>query len=101
FDSILCIFIFALGSVLIWQKPGNPAAVLGAFVFVALAVMLWGTPDSLGRAQPAFVLPVRLLRFLSMAGLLVVFNTLPDGRFRWGWLRWLTAFFVLASFIFV
>jgi signal transduction histidine kinase len=101
FDSILCIFIFALGAVLIWQKPGNLAAVLSAFVFVALAVMLWGTPDSLGRAEPAFVLPVRLLRFLSMAGLLVVFNTLPAGRFRWGWLRWLTALFVLACFFFV
>jgi hypothetical protein len=76
YDSILSFLIFALGGVLIWQKPGNAVSVLTAFVFVALAVMLLGTPDSLVRSHPVFALPVRFLRFLMLAGLFIVFSIL-------------------------
>lgn len=101
YNSILHLFIFGLAAVLIWQKPRHVASALTAYVFVALAVMLSGLPAALARVHPTYELPVRLLRFLELAGLLLVFCIMPDGRFGYTWLRWLAALFVAACFFFV
>jgi signal transduction histidine kinase len=99
--GILHVFVFCLALVLIWQKPRNPAAVLGAFLFLILAALLSGAPDALARARPQFETFIRFLRFFLMAGLVLFFLILPDGSFYKRRLVWLALMIAALLFYFV
>jgi signal transduction histidine kinase len=71
---------------LIWCRPTNRAAVLGAFVLTALATSTLA--QAMAQSVPAVGLPAQLLRIIHIAGLLPFLGLILDGRFRPAWLRW-------------
>ena len=80
-------FLLLTAGILIWRKPGHPAAICGAFLFVTVAVVPLADV-SLAAVTPG--LPAgQILRFIQLSLLLPVLALIPDGQFHPSWLRWI------------
>lgn len=79
-------FCLLVAIVFIWRKPTNGAAVAGAFVLTAVATA--SLAAVMAGMHPALRPAAQIITFVQLAGLLSFLSTLPDGRFRPGWLRW-------------
>jgi len=90
FAAVINIFTFTfcllVAIVFIWRKPTNGAAIAGAFVLTAVATGSLAVVTA--KIHPALRPSVQFITFVQLAGLLPFLATLPDGRFRPGWLHW-------------
>jgi len=93
------LLVLVTAGTLIWRKPANRSAVLGAFVFVALGTSTLAR--AAGQSMPMLELPARLLQVVHVAGLQPFFSLLPDGRFRTTWLRGIALAAVVAAVLMI
>lgn len=79
-------FLLLAAVFFIWRKPTNKAAVCGAFTLTALATS--DLAQATAHIFPLLIWPMHLVQFVQIAGLLLFFCLMPDGRFHPVWLRW-------------
>ncbi len=91
--------LFVMAAFLIWRKPGDWVAVLGAFVILALAT--GSLAEAMSRSVPELRFSAQLIQLVQVTGLLPFFCLIPDGRFQPRWMGRVALAYVLAGALFI
>src|SRR5450755_135417 len=96
FDAICVLVYLVIAAFLIWRKPREHMAVLGA-----CALLLWGTTitqslQTMAMVQPFWSPLINVLAFLGLASFTFFIYLFPDGRFVPRWSYWVALIPVVA-----
>lgn len=95
-EIILALACLTIALVILWRKSDDWMGLLvslGLVTFLALLPPITALSD----ANPAWRIPVNMLRISSLVVILLIFYLFPDGRFVPRWSRYLVIFFAVTS----
>lgn len=95
-EIILSLACLIIALIIFWRKSDDWMALLVSLGLVSFLALL-PPITALSEANPAWRIPVFLLRISSLVAVLAIFYLFPDGRFVPGWSRYLLMFFSLSS----
>jgi hypothetical protein len=92
---ILALALIAIALVIFWRKSDDWMGLLVSIGQLSMMVGVLPVLQSLSRVNPAWHLPVILIRIVGLALGVLVFYLFPDGRFVPKWTAWLEVIFIL------
>jgi len=92
---ILALALISVALVIFWRKSDDWVGLLVSIGQLSLMVAVLPVLQALPRANPAWYLPVLLIRIVGLALGVLVFYLFPDGRFVPKWTFWLEIVLIL------
>lgn len=94
-ETIVAVVFFVSGLVLFWFQRTSRMALFTAFALVAFGLNSSPLIDALPFFNPAWDLPITIIRSLALILLILLFFLFPNGQFVPGWTRGLAVIWIL------
>ena len=87
----------AVGTVIFWRKPDDPAALFFSLTLVTFGAIWPNSLDSLVARYPSLDLASKAIGVWGFGSFFLLFYLFPDGRFVPRWTRWPAAAWMLST----
>jgi hypothetical protein len=95
-EIVLSLACLSIALVIFWRKSDDWMGLLVSLGLVSFLALL-PPITALSEADPAWRIPVNMLRIAGLVVVLLIFYLFPDGRFVPGWSKTLLIFFAVSS----